>query len=351
MNRVVSRRELRAAGKPVKLGFLGVGWIGRHRMEAILKSDLAEVRVIADASPEMAGEAARLAPDAKLGTDLDDLLAEDIDGIVIATPSAQHAEQSIRALNAGVAVFCQKPLGRTAQEVNAVIDAAKAADRLLGVDLSYRHTEAMCRIRDLIRGGELGKIFAADLTFHNAYGPDKPWFYDRELSGGGCVMDLGIHLADLALWALDFPEIASVSSQILSAGQLLTAASDQVEDYGVATLTLKNGAAIRLACSWRLQAGCDAVIEASFFGTEGGASMRNINGSFYDFSAERFRGTARERLVDPPDDWGGRAATAWVRQLSEDPRYDPACENLAETARIIDRIYWNSGLASTSPGR
>jgi predicted dehydrogenase len=48
-------------------------------------------------------------------------------------------------------------------------------------------------------------VFAVDLVFHNAYGPDKPWFYDPELSGGGCVMDLGVHLVDLALWSLDFP--------------------------------------------------------------------------------------------------------------------------------------------------
>ncbi|MBR7513789.1 Gfo/Idh/MocA family oxidoreductase, partial [Mycobacterium tuberculosis] len=80
------------------------------------------------------------------------------DGIVIATPSALHAEQSIRALDAGAAVFCQKPLGRTAAEVRAVVDAARNADRLLGLDLSCRHTEAMRRIRALIQAGELGRI-------------------------------------------------------------------------------------------------------------------------------------------------------------------------------------------------
>ncbi|MGK6312314.1 Gfo/Idh/MocA family protein [Neorhizobium sp. DT-125] len=339
MSEVISEQKLRTAARPVKLGFLGVGWIGRHRMNAILDSGLAQASAIADPSPAMAEEASKLAPEARLMENLDELLAENPDGMVIATPSAQHAEQSMKALKAGVAVFCQKPLGRTAEEVTAVVEAARAANRLLGVDLSYRQTEAMQRIRQIIRSGELGKVFAADLTFHNAYGPDKPWFYDKALSGGGCVMDLGVHLIDLALWTLDFPKVVEVTSHLMSGGSTVAAGTDQVEDYGVATLTLDNGAVIRLACSWRLQAGCDAVIEANFFGTGGSASMRNVSGSFYDFTAERFRGTSRELLAEPPDAWGGRAATAWAAQLARSAAYDPACERLIDTADVIDRIY------------
>ena len=120
---------------------------------------------------------------------------------VIATPSALHADQCIAAFDRGVAVFCQKPLGRNASEVRAVLDAAARADRLLGgVDLSYRHTAAMQSIRERIGAGDLGKVFAADLSFHNAYGPQSGWFWDPRLSGRGCLIDLGVHLVDLALW-------------------------------------------------------------------------------------------------------------------------------------------------------
>ena len=72
-----------------------------------------------------------------------------------------------RALEAGVAVFCQKPLGRNAGEVRAVVDAARAADRLLAVDLSYRYTEGMWQIVDLVRNGTLGRIYAIDMIFHS----------------------------------------------------------------------------------------------------------------------------------------------------------------------------------------
>jgi predicted dehydrogenase len=128
------------SAKP-RVGFLGVGWIGRHRMEAMLATGGIEAVAIADPSPDNAAEAAKLAPRARIVGSLDDLLGQGLDAVVIATPSALHAAQSIRALEAGAAVFCQKPVGRSAAEVQAVVDAARAADRLLGVDLSYRCTE------------------------------------------------------------------------------------------------------------------------------------------------------------------------------------------------------------------
>lgn len=339
MNQMTRTPATNSALDLPRLGFLGVGWIGRHRMQAILDSGAAKAVAIADASPEMMAEAAKLAPDAVQAADLDALLREDLDGIVIATPSAQHAAQSVRALNAGLAVFCQKPLGRNAEEVKSVLDAARAADRLLGVDFSYRHTSGIQAIRELVRAGDLGQVFAVDLVFHNAYGPDKPWFYDKAQSGGGCVMDLGVHLIDLALWIFDFPKVAHIESHLAAAGQPLLTASDQVEDFAVATLTLDEGTVVRLACSWRLQAGCDALIEASFYGTGGGASMRNVNGSFYDFCTEKYHGTAREILVEPPEDWGGKAAVAWAEQLRMNRGYDSSCDDFLVVAETMDGIY------------
>jgi predicted dehydrogenase len=327
-----------ATTKRPRLGFLGVGWIGRNRMAAMIASGAIEAAAIADTSPEMAAEAQRLAPDAKLVASLDELLDAAVDGVVIATPSAMHAEQSIRALERGVAVFCQKPLGRTEAEVRAVVEAARAADRMLGVDLSYRFTHGMRRIRELVRGGELGRIFAADLVFHNAYGPDKPWFYDPGLSGGGCVMDLGVHLVDLAMWTLG-GRVERVTSSLFAAGEPLAGRGDRVEDYGVATLELGDGTAVRLACSWRLQAGCDALISAAFYGTVGGAALRNVGGSFYNFVAERYRGTDTATLATPPDDWGGRAAADWAKRLARGGRFDPASERLIDVAQVLDRIY------------
>lgn len=329
--------------KRPRLGFLGTGWIGRHRLAGIAAEGSAEIAAICDPSPECAGEAQALAPGAEVLPDLESLLAAGLDGLVIATPSALHAEQAIAALEAGLAVFCQKPLGRSAPETGRVVDAARAADRLLGVDFSYRHTAAAAALAELVRDGALGDIFAADLTFHNAYGPDKPWFYDRAQSGGGCVMDLGVHLVDLALWLTGFPGVEAVMARTYAKGRPLAAGEDEVEDFALAGLDLAGGPAVQIACSWGLHAGQDARIEASFYGTKGGACLRNVGGSFYDFELLRFSGTSAERLVAPPDEWGSRAAAAWARQLAADPSFDPQAEQFLAVAQVLDRIYAAAG--------
>ncbi|WP_157218436.1 Gfo/Idh/MocA family protein [Flavisphingomonas formosensis] len=326
-----------------RIGFLGVGWIGRHRMETLLASGAAEAVAVCDTSAECLAHAARLAPGAAQVGSLDEMLSLKLDAVVIATPSALHAEQAIRSLEAGVATFCQKPLGRSAAEVGAVVDAARTADRLLGLDLSYRHAEAVRQIAALVRKGALGRLFAIDLTFHNAYGPDKDWFYDPALSGGGCVIDLGVHLVDLALWILGFPPVDAVDARLMAGGRPLVAG--QVEDYAVAQFNA-GGVEVRLACSWRLNAGCEAVIEAEFFGDAGGARLRNVNGSFYDFSAERLSGTTSQPLAMPPDAWGGRAVLSWALALASSPAFDRDAEHYLCSAQVLDRIYGRDIVAS-----
>jgi predicted dehydrogenase len=315
-------------------------------MKAVLADGSVEPCAICDPSPAMIAAARDLAPGAAVADSLEQLLSTAPDGVLIATPSALHPEQSITALESGVAVFCQKPLGRNAAEVAAVIDAARRNDCLLGVDLSYRHTAAMRLIRDRLRKGAIGKAYAADLVFHNAYGPDKSWFYDAAQSGGGCVMDLGVHLVDLLLWALGFPAVTSVAADLYAGGEKLR--PGQVEDYGVVTLGLETGLVARLACSWGLHAGCDAVISAAFHGTEGSVALSNVAGSFYDFTAELCRGTHREVIASPPDDWGGRAAVDWRQRLTEASGFDREAERLLQVSETLDRIYV-SGLESSSP--
>lgn len=331
MNGLLNRRP--------RLGFVGVGWIGRHRLGAVATAGLAEIAAIVDPAVDHRHAAGLLAPTSTLHDQLDALWQHELDGVVIATPSALHAEQSIAALERELAVFCQKPLGRSAAEVEAVVDAARRSDRLLGVDFCYRHTDALQRVRAAIRAGKLGRIFAVNLVFHNAYGPDKPWFYERARSGGGCLMDLGVHLVDLLLWALDFPAVVDVHGRMLAGGRPLRPDGDAVEDYALAQLELSGGIAVQLSCSWKLAAGRDAIIEAAFYGTEGGATVRNIDGSFYDFAAELHRGTTSEHIAEPPDAWGGRAICEWARRVSEGQRFDTRARELVEVAAVMDRIY------------
>src|SRR5687768_11386216 len=231
-----------------RVGFLGAGWIGRNRMAGLAAAGVADIIAVADPVGDAAATAAAEVGAPRALGSLDELLELDLDGLVIATPSALHAAQSIASLDRGLAVFCQKPLGRNASEVDEVVKSARNVNRLLGVDFSYRFTDGLQKIRALIQSGAIGSVYAADLTFHNAYGPDKPWFYDRSLSGGGCLVDLGVHLVDLALWMLDRP-VATVSGRLFSGGMPWNPAGERVEDFAVMRLDFADGATAQLACS------------------------------------------------------------------------------------------------------
>ncbi|RDV13722.1 gfo/Idh/MocA family oxidoreductase [Pontibacter diazotrophicus] len=323
-----------------KLGFLGVGWIGRNRMEMIAKHQAGEVAYISDTAPHNAEEALKSAPKAKQVPSLEAMLHEpEVEGVVIATPSAFHAEQSELALEAGKSVFCQKPLGRNVEETKRVVEVARKNNKLLGVDLSYRHTAAMQEVYKVVQSGELGHIYAVELVFHNAYGPDKAWFYEPKLSGGGCVIDLGVHLVDLALWSLNFPKVKQVQSQLFSKGKPIGMAEGKVEDYASASMELAGNTHMQLSCSWNLPAGQEAIISATFYGTEGGVAMKNVNGSFYDFVAERYYGTKTETLCTPPDEWSGRAGVAWAERLANGEGFDEAAEEFVKVAEVLDKIY------------
>jgi predicted dehydrogenase len=331
-------KNVETAQRLPRLGFVGTGWIGRLRMEALLEDNNADFCAVHDPSREAAEAAAAIKPGTAVTESFDELLNSDIDGVVIATPSALHAEQCLKALAKGKAVFCQKPLARTHEETSRVVEAARKADRLLSVDFSYRYLAGVGELRNMIQAGELGEIFAADLVFHNAYGPDKSWFYDVKSSGGGCVMDLGIHMVDLAMWLLDSTEVSRISSTLCHEGKKLTPPYDVVEDYAVAEFDVAKTRA-RLCCSWNLNAGQDAVIEVRLYGTQGGAAISNVGGSFFDFEVHHFQGTDRHQLAGYPDEWGCRALSDWVNKLAQSSAFDPSVEQVVRVADVIDRIY------------
>ncbi len=322
-----------------RLGFLGMGWMGRNRLEKIAASGIADIVAIADNNPSAAEEALQAVPHVGLARCLDELLAANLDGVVIATPSALHAEQAQLALQRGTAVFCQSPLGRTSKEARRVVHAARSARRLLGVDLPYRHVAGVERIRHLAQSGALGDVYAVSLVFHSAHGPDKAWSYDPALAGGGCLIDLGIHLLDLVLWILGPQELRVLASRCLAGGKPLASMPGTVEDYVAAQLETDGGAAVSLTCSWRLPLGCDCFVEAAFVGTRGSATLRNVGGSFYDFAVEHVDASGRHLLAAGPDPWAGRAAVAWAEQLAAGMEFDPVIEGVLYVSRTLDELY------------
>jgi predicted dehydrogenase len=138
----------------------------------------------------------------------------------------------------------------------------------------------------------------------------------------------------------------TVSADLFAAGERL--ARPGLEEHAVATLRFPDGAVARIACSWNLHAGRDAVIAVDLHGTEGGLSMANVAGSFHDFEARHHRGTASDVIARPPDDWGGRAAAHWAKGLARGDGFDPRTLRLVTLSETLDRLY-RAGFGERAP--
>jgi predicted dehydrogenase len=335
---VSAQLQVQAQARP-RLGFVGLGWIGRKRLDALDAASI-EVVALAESDAERLNSAAEAYPGAIATANVETIFDTDLDGVVIATPNGLHAQQAIACLERGIPVFCQKPLATSLADVERVVAAARTADRLLGIDFCYRHVDGMRELRRRLQAGEIGDVLAVDLTFHNAYGPDKSWCQDRRLAGGGCLMDLGVHLLDLSLWLQGLPPTERVRSRLFAQGAPVQA-GDAVEDLAFAEFIQANGAIVRLACSWHAHIGQGAIIQVAIAGTRGGAHWTNIDGSFYDFRLDLVHGTNRERLSGREDskDWGPRALQAWIDQLRVGNRFDPEADAIIRSAALVEEVY------------
>ena len=322
-----------------KMAFVGMGWIGRDRFKALVEQELVDCSGIYDPYLKDIKDD-DLLYNYLLLDDINEAIEDpSVDAIVIATPNMLHASQCEKALKSGKAVFVQKPLARTADETYKLIKAAEENDKLLGVDYSYRFTEGIQKIKALVDQGRLGDIFAIETAFHNAYGPDKDWFYDMNRSGGGCLLDLGCHLVDLGLYMLDFPTSKVICSSRYFKGNLIKEGEDQVEDFCKAGIQTEKGTDISIGCSWNLSAGQDAEIYFKIYGTQGSAIFENINGSFYDFRSYFCQGTDKELLSEPPESWGGKAITHWAKEVNKNRAFKKEAWHYLQTAKVIDEIY------------
>lgn len=258
----------------IGLGFSGVGWLGESLIKALHREPGFRLAAVQDLDAELLAEVAarHLAPWS--GTEYLDLLAAPgVDAVLIATPNAFHAAQAQAALAAGKHVLVQKPLALSLQDARATVDASTRAKRVLFVDYSYRHLETMAAFEAALP--EIGRPRCLEGMFHNQWGPGKAWFFNPALSGGGALMDLGVHLLDLGL-ALLRPSAASLNRSDLSHGQ-----GHAVEDAALLDLTL-DAVPFRLEVSW--QAPRPRTEIALRLEGEGGAvAWENVDGSFFHF--------------------------------------------------------------------
>ena len=326
-----------------RLGFAGLGWIGGQRMRVLAESGTADIAAVCEPdSLRLSDACTALQQQPAVCMHFEELLEQPLDGIVIATPNALHEPQAAAAMERGLAVFSQKPLALSGAGTERLVGLARQKDLPLGVDWSYRYLAGVPELKRCIGAGEIGAVMAAELCFHNAYGPDAAWYYDMTSAGGGCLLDLGCHLLDLSHWLLGAREPRDVRARCFRQGNLLQPPVTEVEDFVMAEIDYASGQHVHLSCSWRASAGRGAIIGCRIFGTDGGAEIRNVDGSFYDFEVAMHRGAESELLAAPPDPWSGRALLEWTRRLQDGAGADREFAPLATTAAVIDAVYGRS---------
>ena len=258
----------------VHLGVVGLGWLGASLVKDAVASDDYSVVAVQDVVPDRARAAAERYNVPWSSEGFDDLLGRpEIDAVLICTPNALHPTQAQAALKAGKHVLVQKPLALTRRDAEATLAAAERAERLLFVDYTYRFLETMRTLQRHMPPNT--QIRGVRTAFHNMYGPgaDKRWFFIPDLSGGGALTDLGVHLLDLVLWVLRPVGVRLESVSISRDGPVETmAALDLVAD----------GIPVHLEVSWNAPV---PQTEISFEVQLAAATLRweNVDGSFFHF--------------------------------------------------------------------
>ncbi len=254
----------------IRIAISGAGAIAERAHIPALRS-VADVQIVAIQSrtAEKAERVARaLWPDdagrPKSYSDFDEMIArERPDAIGIFTPNHLHCEFTVKALKAGAHVLVEKPMAPTAAAARKMVDAAAKAGRVLMVAMQRRFGGVERAIKDAVATGAIGKphFIRARLSHGGPqnWAPGQKWFTTASEAGGGAMLDLGVHVADLAIWFMG--EIDSVSGQVGTLAKQI-----EVDDTGAMILHFKSGAIGVVEASWSSIPPLSAI---EIYGTDG----------------------------------------------------------------------------------
>jgi predicted dehydrogenase len=193
-------------------------------------------------------------------------IEQDLDGIIICTPTVLHKEMAIAALEEKNNVLVEKPLSRTAKEAEDITAAAKKHHQSLMVGMNNRFRPDAMILKSFIEDNALGKIFYAKAGWFKKLSEERGWLTKKTESGGGVVLDLGVVMFDLAFWMMGYPEVKEVNATNYSH------MTKGVEDSSIVFLKMKSGATMTIESSWSFESTSD-FFYCDCFGTEGSGSL------------------------------------------------------------------------------
>jgi predicted dehydrogenase len=262
----------------VRVGIIGSG-IGKLHVSNLAKCPDAEVAAICDVDQSRAANLAAENSIPNVYADYQEMLSNDgIDAVIVATPNKFHAPITIAAFESGKHVMCEKPLAMNSVEGKAMVEAGKKSGKLFMMGFNNRFRGDAQLLKSYIDNGELGDIYYAKTGWlrrkclHWLSG----WFTQKDLAGGGPLIDIGVHVLDLTLWLMGNPKPVSVmGTAYAKLGPDIykeRGMTYSVEDLATGFIKLENGATVFLEASWESHVPKE-VFYCSLVGTKGGADL------------------------------------------------------------------------------
>ncbi|MFD2627764.1 Gfo/Idh/MocA family protein [Oceanobacillus kapialis] len=271
----------------LKVGVIGVGSISASHIEAYRRHPEVELIALCDTNEQRLKEKGEKYDVQKLFTQYEELLAEEsVDAVSICTWNNTHAEIAIAALQANKHVLVEKPLSMTWEEAKEVEVAADQSGKILQVGFVRRHASNAHVLNQFISEGELGEIYYAKATCLRRLGNPGGWFSDKSRSGGGPLIDLGVHMIDLCWYLMGKPKPISVTGNTYNKlgnrshvkhlsfykAADYDATRNSVEDLTNALIRFENGASLFVDVSFTLHAK-ENEINVKLYGDKGGAEI------------------------------------------------------------------------------
>lgn len=269
------------------IGVIGAGGIAAIHLQSYAANPAVELVAVHDRHSERAQARADRFGAAHAYQSLDELLGDPaVDAVSICTGNDSHAELAIAALDAGKNVLIEKPLGRTVREAEAIAQAVDRSGKSLQVGFVRRFSANAKLLKTFITAGELGDIYYAKASYLRRVGNPGGWFADSSRSGGGPLIDIGVHVLDLAWYMMGAPKPITVSGNTyarLGNRANITnlqrwnvpdydPARNDVEDLANAMIRFEDGQSILLEASYSLHAPADE-LRVAVYGDKGGAEL------------------------------------------------------------------------------
>jgi predicted dehydrogenase len=318
--------------KKVKIGLVGAGGIAEFsHMPGIVALENAELAAVCDVVEERARKAASLYNVKEWYTDYHEMLKKsDIEAVDVCTPVFLHAQIAVDALNSGMHVLIEKPMARNYKEGETIVNASKKNRRQISAMFNMRYMPANLQIKNAIEKQELGKIYTARIRDGHS-GPENimpymaSWIFNKEKSGGGCIID-EIHDIDLLCWWLG--EVDSVSAELGTLAKKI-----DVEDNAAVVLRFKSGAIASMEISWSQIAGSGGT---EIYGEKGVV----LSGDSYKIFKTETGGWFMPDLPSQPYwYWHRLQIKDFAQALLENKRVPIPGEEALERLKIIDSIY------------